>query len=323
MPGSAQTFEPGQLRLAASVGFGHGAERRATEAPISTVVWGTGNMGRAAIRAVDAHPGLELSAVIVANPDKVGRDAGELAGLDRTLGVAATDDVDAVLAASPGAVAYMASGDIRPDDAVADVSGPRRRRRRRHAGAYSLYDPPSAPPELREPAEAAAKSGRRALRLRHRPGLGQRPPARPRQRPGRHDRPDPLPGDLQLRHLRPARRRPLPRRHGPAHGLRAADGGADRPHHGLGRPDPAHRPARSASSSTRSARRSNGVRSRTPSRTPWASSTQGTQGALRFEVQGIVDGEPRIVVEHITRIHAALRAGLAVARRRRATARTR
>jgi len=28
----------------------------------------------------------------------------------------------------------------------------------------------------------------------------------------------------------------------------------------------------------------------------------GRQGALRFEVQGIVDGEPRIVVEHVTRI---------------------
>ena len=28
----------------------------------------------------------------------------------------------------------------------------------------------------------------------------------------------------------------------------------------------------------------------------------GTQGALRFEVQGIVDGEPVIVVEHVTRI---------------------
>ena len=30
---------------------------------------------------------------------------------------------------------------------------------------------------------------------------------------------------------------------------------------------------------------------------------KGTQGALRFEVQGIVGGEPRIVVEHVTRIH--------------------
>ena len=43
----------------------------------------------------------------------------------------------------------------------------------------------------------------------------------------------------------------------------------------------------------------------------------GTQGALRFEVQGIVDGEPRIVVEHVTRISGALRARLADAARRR------
>jgi hypothetical protein len=30
---------------------------------------------------------------------------------------------------------------------------------------------------------------------------------------------------------------------------------------------------------------------------------KGTQGAVRFEVQGVVDGEPRIVIEHVTRIH--------------------
>ena len=30
---------------------------------------------------------------------------------------------------------------------------------------------------------------------------------------------------------------------------------------------------------------------------------KGTQGAVRFEVQGIVAGEPLIVVEHVTRIH--------------------
>ncbi|MGW7126028.1 NAD(P)H-dependent amine dehydrogenase family protein, partial [Streptomyces sp. NPDC054901] len=31
----------------------------------------------------------------------------------------------------------------------------------------------------------------------------------------------------------------------------------------------------------------------------------GTQGAIRFEVQGVVEGEPRIVIEHVTRIHAS------------------
>ena len=29
----------------------------------------------------------------------------------------------------------------------------------------------------------------------------------------------------------------------------------------------------------------------------------GTQGALRFEVQGIVDGDAAIVIEHVTRMH--------------------
>src|SRR5689334_25079594 len=116
---------------------------------IATVVWGTGNVGRAAIRAVEAHPGLKLTAVIVHDPAKQGRDAGDLAGLDHELGITATTDIDAVLAASPRAVVYAASGDIRPDDALADITKAIR------AGAvvvtpslYALYDHRSAPAEL-------------------------------------------------------------------------------------------------------------------------------------------------------------------------------
>jgi hypothetical protein len=59
-----------------------------------TIVWGTGNVGRAAIRAVTAHPELELTAVLVHDPRKVGRDAGEIGGLGRSTGVTATDDVE-------------------------------------------------------------------------------------------------------------------------------------------------------------------------------------------------------------------------------------
>ena len=86
-----------------------------------------------------------LAAVLVSSPAKVGRDAGDLAGLDRALGVAATDDVDAALAAlgGAGAVAYMASGDIRPDDAAADVARCLRARRRRgDPGALRALRPP-------------------------------------------------------------------------------------------------------------------------------------------------------------------------------------
>ena len=127
---------------------------------ISTVVWGTGNVGRAAIRAVAAHPALGLAAAVVHNPAKTGREAGELAGLGRELGVTATDDAGAVLAARPRAVVYAASGDIRPDDALADVL------RAIRAGAvvvtpslYALYDQRSARPELREPVLAAIEEG--------------------------------------------------------------------------------------------------------------------------------------------------------------------
>lgn len=123
------------------------------------VVWGTGNMGSTAIRSALAFPGLELTGVITSSPDKVGRDAASFAGLDLETGILATDDVDAALADCDG-VAYMASGDIRPDDAVADIE------RCLRAGAhvvtpslYSLYDPRSAPREWVDRLTAAADEG--------------------------------------------------------------------------------------------------------------------------------------------------------------------
>ena len=51
------------------------------------VQWSTGNVGRHALVGIDVHPELELVGVFVSNPDKVGRDAGDLAGLGRSLGV--------------------------------------------------------------------------------------------------------------------------------------------------------------------------------------------------------------------------------------------
>src|SRR5689334_11907541 len=53
------------------------------------VVWGTGNVGRPAIRAVLGHRDLELAGVVVANPAKDGLDAGAIAGVGDT-GVRAT-----------------------------------------------------------------------------------------------------------------------------------------------------------------------------------------------------------------------------------------
>jgi hypothetical protein len=81
---------------------------------LRVIQWATGGVGRAAIQGIAAHPDLELVGVWVHSADKVGRDAGELAGID-PLGVAATDDVDALLTLGADCVLYSP---VMADDAV-------------------------------------------------------------------------------------------------------------------------------------------------------------------------------------------------------------
>ena len=276
----------------------------AEQATIPTVVWGTGNVGRAAIRAVDAHPGLELAGVIVHNPDKVGRDAGDLAELGHSLGVPASADIDALLAQAQ-AVVYAASGDIRPDDALADIT------RAIRGGAavvtpsiYPLYDPTSAPAEVRDPVVRAIAEGGGSLFVSGiDPGWGN--DILPILATGlastidqircqeifdytTYDQPD------SVRYLI-----------------------------GMGQPMDYEPPMVAATVPTmvwggqiRLIARALGVElddiRETLLRRPLDETIEtpqmgtfeaGTQGALRFEVQGIVDGEPLIIVEHITRIH--------------------
>ena len=82
--------------------------------------WATGPVGRHAIRAVVDHPDLELTGVFVYSDDKVGRDAGELAGIN-PVGITATNDRDAMLALDADVVLYMAQGDANPPPALDDI----------------------------------------------------------------------------------------------------------------------------------------------------------------------------------------------------------
>ncbi len=124
------------------------------------VVWSTGGVGSIAIDAVRRRPDLELVGVWVHSPDKVGKDAGELAGIE-PLGVTATHDADALIALAPDAVVYAASGPDRDGAAVPDYL------RLLEAGinvvstsSTSLVHPPSYfAPDWRDQLEAAAKAG--------------------------------------------------------------------------------------------------------------------------------------------------------------------
>ncbi len=83
--------------------------RGAVSAPLRVVQWATGNIGTRSLRAVIEHPGLELVGLHVHTEDKVGRDAGDLAGTDPT-GVLATGSIEDVLALGADCVLYMPQG---------------------------------------------------------------------------------------------------------------------------------------------------------------------------------------------------------------------
>jgi hypothetical protein len=85
------------------------------------IQWSTGNVGVAALRCIIKHPDLELVGLWVHSPDKAGKDAGELCGLPAT-GVLSTNDADALLAMDADCVCYTATADLRPQDAIADMA---------------------------------------------------------------------------------------------------------------------------------------------------------------------------------------------------------
>ncbi|MCU1594166.1 MAG: dihydrodipicolinate reductase [Frankiales bacterium] len=269
-------------------------------------VWGTGNMGRAGIRCVAAHPELELVAAIVRDPAKVGRDAGVLADIAE-LGVTCTADVDAVLLARPDAVVYAASGDIRPDDAAADIA------RCLRSGAvvvtpsvYALYDPASTPATIRQPLEDAAREGGGALFVS---GI------------------DPGWGNDVLPLLASGLASTIDQ-------VRCVElfdySTYDQPdavRHSVGMGQPMDEvpimvapgiPTMIWGGQIRMIARGLGVElddivetveRRALERTvtnAMGTFEAGTQGGLRFEIQGIVRGEPKIVVEHVTRIDAGV-----------------
>jgi len=128
--------------------------------PVRVVIWSTGGVGSVAIDAVRLRPEMELVGVWVHSPEKVGKDAGELAGID-PIGLAATNDADALIALAPDCVVYAASGPERDASAVPDYL------KLLEAGinvvstsSTSLVYPPSYfATEWRDQLDAAAKSG--------------------------------------------------------------------------------------------------------------------------------------------------------------------
>jgi 4-hydroxy-tetrahydrodipicolinate reductase len=101
----------------------------------------------------------------VSSDSKAGKDAGELAGLDVSTGITATNDLDAILAAKPDCAVYTALADNRLPDALEDY------RRILAAGinvvgssaVFLQYPWQVLPDEMLKPIEEAAQSGKSSL----------------------------------------------------------------------------------------------------------------------------------------------------------------
>lgn len=126
--------------------------------PYRVIQWSTGNVGRYALRGIIGHPDLDLVGVWVSNDAKAGKDAAELCGLDTPTGVRATTDADALVALDADVVSYNATGDLRPHEVVADLE--RILRSGKNVVSTSLVPlvfPPSAPEAMRDPLDAACR----------------------------------------------------------------------------------------------------------------------------------------------------------------------
>jgi hypothetical protein len=254
------------------------------------------------LRTVVANPQLELAGAVVSSAGKLGRDAGELCGLE-ALGVTTSADVRPLLAAGVDAVVYCASGDFRPAEALDDIELCLR------AGAnvvstsaYPLYDPSSAPADLRARFDSACTAGSSSLFVS---GVD----------PGYIN--DIVPLLLsglceEIHEIRSYEIFDYSTYHAPAAVRDLVGFGTS-----MERVPPMvapNVPTMVWGGMIRLVARALGVEldgirevvERRPLErtvtTPVGTFEAGTQGALRFEIQGIVGGAPKIVVEHVTRI---------------------
>ncbi|MGZ4207217.1 MAG: NAD(P)H-dependent amine dehydrogenase family protein [Actinomycetota bacterium] len=125
------------------------------------IQWSTGNVGRYALRGIIGHPDLELAGLWVSSDAKAGRDAAELCGLDEPTGIIATMDADALLAMDADAVCYTATGDLRPVEALQDLarilsSG----KNVVSSSLVPLVHPKGALPDFTTPLEEACRQGK-------------------------------------------------------------------------------------------------------------------------------------------------------------------
>ncbi len=140
------------------------AEPTTPNRPLRVIQWGTGNAGKPALRAIIRRPDLELIGVHANAPEKIGRDAADLCGLDEPTGIIATNDIDALLASDADCVSYMVQGESRMRETIDELSHVLASGKNvvNTAMVFLVY-PPFIPDGFRQPLEAACAEGNSTL----------------------------------------------------------------------------------------------------------------------------------------------------------------
>ena len=84
------------------------------------VVWGTGFVGKMVIPEILGHPRFELVGVGVHDPAKAGHDVGDICGIG-DVGMAATDDLDALIGLRPDALVHYGPTAAHAADNIRDI----------------------------------------------------------------------------------------------------------------------------------------------------------------------------------------------------------
>lgn len=84
------------------------------------VVWGTGFVGKMVISEILRHPHFELAGVGVHDPSKDGRDVGEICGIG-PVGMNATCDIDALVSLRPDALAHYGPTAAHADENISVI----------------------------------------------------------------------------------------------------------------------------------------------------------------------------------------------------------
>ena len=85
------------------------------------IAWGTGPIGMTGLRNLIGHPEYELVGLHAWSPEKIGRDAGTLAGVEPT-GIIATNNTAELLALNADCLAYFGCYSGREAECVAEVT---------------------------------------------------------------------------------------------------------------------------------------------------------------------------------------------------------